>query len=124
MKASTALLILLATGTAHATPEQARTLKAQGDGLAQRGMAAEALVAYENAIKADPEWLIGYDALASALFAGSQYDKVIALLRPMVDKHPDYANGWYSLGFAYRRTNKNAESMDTQTRHVEGQVLL
>jgi tetratricopeptide (TPR) repeat protein len=103
----------------HAGSEEARTFKAQGDGLVQRGMTADAIAAYENAVKADPNWLIASDALAASLFSAGRHADVIARLKPVVDAHPDYANGLYSLGYAYRKTGKNAESVDAYTRYLK-----
>jgi tetratricopeptide (TPR) repeat protein len=114
------LWALLAAATAHASPEVARTFKAQGDGLVQRGKPEEAIHSYESAIQEDPEWLVAYDALAASLFAAGKFDDVIARLRPVVEKHrEDYPNGWYSLGYAYRKTGRNAESVEAYKQYTK-----
>jgi tetratricopeptide (TPR) repeat protein len=115
----TLMLLLSTAATVHAGPDEARAFKAQGDGLVQRGKAAEAIAAYESAIKADPEWLTAYDALAASLFAEGRYDDVVKKLKPVVDKHADYANGLYSLGYAYRKTGKNAESVAVYNQYLK-----
>lgn len=104
---------------ASAGPDEARAFKAQGDGLAQRGKSADATAAYESAVKADPEWLTAWDALCASLFAESKYDDVVKKLAPVVAKHADYANGHYSLAFAYRKSGKNAESADEYQKYLK-----
>jgi tetratricopeptide (TPR) repeat protein len=113
------LILSLLVSLAHAGNEEARTFKAQGDGLIQRGMNADAITAYESAVKADPNWLTAWDALAASLFSAGRHADVIARLKPVVDAHPDYANGLYSLGYAYRKTDKNAESAAAYTRYLK-----
>src|SRR5262245_57747745 len=97
MRASALILNLMLFNTAHADPQQARAFKIQGDFLVQRGKNTEALTAYENAIQADPEWLVAWDALAASLFVAGRHADVITRLKPVIDKHPDYTNGLYSI---------------------------
>jgi tetratricopeptide (TPR) repeat protein len=119
MRASTLILNLMLFTTAHADREQARAFKAQGDFLVQRGKETEALTAYENAIQADPEWLVAWDAVAASLFAAGRHADVITRLKLVIDKHPDYNNGLYSIAYAYRKTGKNAESVDAYQRYLK-----
>jgi tetratricopeptide (TPR) repeat protein len=115
-----ALLLVAAAPRASASPEVARTFKAEGDGLVQRGKPEEAILSYESAIKEDPDWLVAYDALAASLFAAGKFDEVITRLRPVVEKHrEDYANGWYSLGYAYRKTGRYAESVEAYKQYTK-----
>jgi tetratricopeptide (TPR) repeat protein len=110
---------LAAGGAAQASPEIARTYKAAGDGLVQRGRPEDAIQSYEYAVKEDPDWLIAYDALVASLFAARRFDDVITRLRPLMEKHPEHGNGWYSLGYAYRKTGRFAESVEAYKQYVK-----
>jgi tetratricopeptide (TPR) repeat protein len=119
MRRAILTITFLFSTNAHAGQDEARAFKAQGDGLVQRNKAADAIAAYESAVKADPDWLTAWDALASSLFAAGRFDDVIVKLKPVVDKHGDYANGLYSLGYAYRKSGKNAESADAYAKYIK-----
>ena len=45
---------------------------------------------------------------------------MVKKLKPVVDKHAaEYANGWYSLGYAYRKLSKLAESVDAYQHYLK-----
>jgi tetratricopeptide (TPR) repeat protein len=112
--------VMLVAANAWATPENARKFKAEGDGLVQRGKPDDAIASYQSAIKEDPEWLVAYDALAASLFAAGKFDDVVKKLKPIVDKHAEeYATGWYSLAYAYRKTGKLAESVEAYQHYLK-----
>src|SRR5438105_3314050 len=110
--------VILALGsTARADLDTARKFKAEGDGLVQRGKSADAIASYERAIAEAPDWLVAYDALAASLFAAGRADDVIKRLQPVVARHPDYAAGLFSLGYAYRKVGRFAESVDAYQKY-------
>lgn len=99
--------------------DAARRFKAEGDGLIQRGKLKDAIGAYESAIKANPEWLVAHDALDAAYFQASKFDAVIEHQKLVTEKHADYANGFYSLAYAYRKAGKNAESVEAYQKFLK-----
>ncbi len=58
----------------------------------------EAIAAYRQAIKVDPQWAWAYNRLGYALMDNWKFDEAIAAYRQAVQIDPNYANAYYHLG--------------------------
>lgn len=92
------LLSLPATARADDAAKKAQTHYIQGVLLERRGMAAEALAAYEEALKADPNSAyVGKEAAELALELG-QPEKALAMALDVVRLEPDNAESQVLMG--------------------------
>jgi tetratricopeptide (TPR) repeat protein len=85
----------------------ARALVEEGAAFAATGKHDKALERYEGAIKQDPDYLPAYDGAASLWLRRGDYEKVITNLERVTLRHADYAFGWYTLAYAYRKTERH-----------------
>lgn len=89
---------------ARADRAVARAMVEDGHRLAQAGRGEAALGHYERAMAEDPDYLPAYDAAIDVWLGARRFRELFVHLGNVTLRHPQYANGWYALGFAYRLT--------------------
>jgi tetratricopeptide (TPR) repeat protein len=97
---------LLLAHPAHADRAVARKRVEEGRALAAAGDRAGALSRFEDALAADADYLPAYDAATELWIARGEVERVVDVLSRVTLRHPDYLNGWYALGFAYRKLGR------------------
>jgi len=96
----------VAPASAAAGRPQALALLAEGDALAAAGDRDGALVRYRAAIAEDPDLVAAYDHAVPLWFDTQRWTEAAHYLERATTRHPDWAYGWYSLGFVYRKTGQ------------------
>jgi tetratricopeptide (TPR) repeat protein len=91
---------------ARAGRPEALVLLAEGDALAAAGDRDGALGRYRVAIGEDPDLLTIYDHAVPLWIEAQRWDEATRYLERATVRHPDWAHGWYTLGFLYRKTSK------------------
>jgi Flp pilus assembly protein TadD len=82
-------------------PQDAPTLVNLGAAYDQAGLAKEAQDAYNHALTVAPGDSIATCRLASSLYANSEYQKAVDLLRELVAKKPRSHCAYFTLGVAF-----------------------
>jgi tetratricopeptide (TPR) repeat protein len=85
----------------------ARALVEEGQRLASAGRPQVALERLTRAIDEDPDYLPAYEAAVGLWLRADELEPVIRHLARVTLRHPRYGFGWYTLGFAYRRTGRH-----------------
>jgi tetratricopeptide (TPR) repeat protein len=117
------VLALLAVGgvpcLARADRAVARALVEEGQRLSSAGRAAPALERLVRAIDEDPDYLPAYEAAVPLWLSAGELEPVIQHLARVTLRHPRYGFGWYTLGFAYRRTGRHDLAVLCYREYVE-----
>jgi protein O-GlcNAc transferase len=100
------LAVVALAAPARAGRPEALVMLAEGDALAAAGDRDGALARYRVAIGEDPDLLTIYDHAVPLWIAAQRWDEAMRYLERATMRHPDWAHGWYTLGFLYRKTNK------------------
>jgi tetratricopeptide (TPR) repeat protein len=107
MRTAVAVLVAcLVAAPARADRPQALVLLAEGDALAAAGDRDGALARYRAAISEDPDLLPAYDHAVVLWFETQRWAEAVRYLERATTRHPEWAHGWYSLGFVYRKTGQ------------------
>jgi tetratricopeptide (TPR) repeat protein len=101
------LVELAGPGDVHADRAVARALVEEGQRLSRAGRAAVAIERLERAIDEDPDYLLAYEVAVGLWLRTNEFEPVIRHLARVTLRHPRYGFGWYTLAFAYRRTNRH-----------------
>jgi len=102
-----ATLVMMAA-PAWADRPQALGLLAEGDALAAAGDRDGALVRYRAALAEDVDLLVVYDHAIPLWFEAGRWVEAARYLERATARHPEWAHGWYALGFIYRKTDRPA----------------
>jgi protein O-GlcNAc transferase len=100
------LAVIALAAPARAGRPEALVMLAEGDALAAAGDRDGALARYRVAIGEDPDLLTIYDHAVPLWIDAQRWDEAMRYLERATMRHPDWAHGWYTLGFLYRKTNK------------------
>lgn len=79
---------------------------------------ADELDELARAVDANPSDARAYDAYANAALRAKRYDDAIRKLKIGVARIPDYAEGYYKLGYAYRQKKEWADAADYYRRYI------
>lgn len=97
---------------------QARTLLDKGKELYRDDQDTEAVAAFEQAVKLDPDLAeahfrlaLGYEALDKREEAESQYKKAVEAYKKHLDGNPDDAEAHYNLGQTYANLGQYSEAI-------------
>lgn len=97
---------------------QARTLLDKGKELYRDDQDTEAVAAFEQAVKLDPDLAeayfrlaLGYEALDKSDEAESQYKKAVEAYKKHLDASPDDAEAHYNLGQTYANLGQYSEAI-------------
>jgi tetratricopeptide (TPR) repeat protein len=97
---------------------QARTLLEKGKELYLDDQDTEAVAAFEQAVKLDPDLAeayfrlaLGYEALDKREDAESQYKKAVEAYKKHLDQNPDDAEAHYNLGQTYANLGQYSEAI-------------
>jgi tetratricopeptide (TPR) repeat protein len=101
------LCACLAQREAAADRAVARSLVEEGERLSSAGRPGRALERLERAIDEDPDYLPAYEAAVRLWLRDDKFEPIIRHLARVTLRHPRYGFGWYTLAFAYRRTNRH-----------------
>ena len=101
------LFACLAPRPAAADRAVARSLVEEGERLSTAGRPGRALERLERAIDEDPDYLPAYEAAVRLWLRDGKFEPIIRHLARVTLRHPRYGFGWYTLAFAYRRTNRH-----------------
>ena len=71
-----------------------------------------------RAVDANPTDARAYDAYANAALRAKRYDDAIRKLKIAVARIPDYPEGYYKLGYAYRQKKEWADAADYYRRYI------
>jgi tetratricopeptide (TPR) repeat protein len=100
-------VLLAAVGAnAHADRATARAAMEDGELHAQAGDKDGALARYQKAIDDDPDLLAAYDDAIPLWLDGKRWTDATTYLERATARHPDFAHGWYALGFVYRQERR------------------
>ncbi|HWM89121.1 MAG TPA: tetratricopeptide repeat protein [Kofleriaceae bacterium] len=102
-----ALIAASMPGPAAADRAVARALVEEGTRLSSAGRSERALERMVRAIDEDPDYLPAYEAAVGLWLRAGEFEPVIRHLARVTLRHPRYGFGWYTLGFAYRRTGRH-----------------
>lgn len=97
---------LACAAPASAGRPQAQILLAEGDALAAAGDRDGALARYREAIAEDPDLMAAYDHAVPLWFETQRWAEAARYLERATTRHPEWAYGWYSLGYVYRKTGQ------------------
>lgn len=118
LRVSVVVLALVAvSGLARADAEGRRLLD-EGDALAAHGDRAGALAKYEDAIRADPDVLAGYERATPLWIASDALDAATRFLERGAARHPEWPSVWYSLAYVYRRQHRRAAALAAYDEYV------
>ena len=106
MRAILIAMIVCASAEARADRATARALVEEGELHAQAGDKDGALARYVQAIADDPDLLAAYDDAIPLWLEGKRWTDAAAYLEKATARHPDFAHGWYALGFVYRQQQR------------------
>lgn len=76
------------------------------------GMYANAVTAYQKALRINPEFITTWGNLGQAYGLLRDYPKAIEALRQAIAISPEYANAWYNLGNIYGTTEKTEQAIE------------
>jgi tetratricopeptide (TPR) repeat protein len=71
---------------------------------------------YRECLTKDPDFPIAAGALAFIYLQENKPDEVVSLLKPILERYPDYARGWCRLAQAYKAQNQKDLAADCMTR--------
>lgn len=91
-----------------------------GEALRNSGRAAEAALAYREAIRRDARMVAAHQSLGVALRHVGQVDEAVETLRRATQLAPNRAAAWHELGLAYRAQGKPGEA----ARAIEKAIAL
>ena len=91
-----------------------------GEGLRNSGRAAEAVAAYREAIRRNPQMVAAQQNLGVALRRVGQVDEAVETLRRATQLAPNNAAVWHELGLAYHAQGKMAAA----TKAIEKAIAL
>ncbi len=103
------LLVAMALGQqsiAHADRSEARALLEAGVHATRANRNQLALEKFVAAINRDPDYIAAYDAAVPLWLAAGDIEALTGHLERATTRQRDYAFGWYTLGYAYRRTGR------------------
>ncbi len=109
MRVALVLAVVLAAAPAHA--DEVGTLVTEADVRAAAGDNRGALERYEKALAIDPDRLEIYGKAVPLWIAEEAWADAAAWLEKATLRDPAYADGWYALGYVYRRTGKIAAAV-------------
>ena len=89
-----------------------------GEGLRNSGRTAEAVTAYREAIRRDPQMVAAHQNLGVALRRLGQVDEAVETLRRATQLAQTSAGVWHELGLAYRAQGKMAEAAKAIERAI------
>jgi tetratricopeptide (TPR) repeat protein len=115
---ATFLFIISASSTALAD-KGAIALVRQADKAARKGDIALAKRLYAKAIAMDGNLVKARGALAALHLRERGFKRAERLLRAAVTKDAAYAEGWYSLAYALRKTGRIDEAIDAYQRYAK-----
>lgn len=97
---------------AQAAFRQANRLYEMGTASGHRDQYAEAIAAYNEALKREPEDAVIWRLLGLALERQGEHQEAIGALRETVRLEPDDAESWYRLGELYARQGDGRRVME------------
>lgn len=100
------MVVGLLVAVAPARADEIGVIVAEGDRLAAAGDADGALAAYEKALARDPDRLAIYDRATPLWIGQKRWTAAMTWLEKATLRVPQYAAGWYALGYVYRRTGR------------------
>jgi tetratricopeptide (TPR) repeat protein len=109
--------VVIVTATAHADPK-AKLLVTEAERLIDDGKTNEALGLLEDAVASDADYLRIYDVGAPLWLAIGDFQTLIGYLERATLRYPDYAFGWYTLAYAYRRTERFEHSIAAYDMYI------
>lgn len=102
-----ALVVLASLGApAHANPARARHLLDQARALLDAGDDARALAKLEEAIAQNVDLLPAYAEAIPLWVSAGQLGVLRRRLERVTARHPEFAQAWYALGYAYRKAGR------------------
>ncbi len=106
MRALVIAMVVCVSGAARADRPNARALVEDGDLHASAGDKDGALDRYVKAIDADPDMLEAYTKAIPLWLEVKRWDEGAKYLERATARHPDFAAGWYALGYVYRQQHR------------------
>ncbi len=79
----------------------------------------EALVAFEQAIRLDPDYVVAYNGKGNALWGLQLYSQALDAYQQATHLDPNYAAAYYNKGFAFERLGKKREAQQAYNRARE-----
>lgn len=90
----------------------------EGIRLEEKGLPAEAVRAYERAIRYDPKQAMAYHNLAAVFVKQAAPDRAIPLYRRAVELDPESVRTLYNLGVVYGRVGDHSRAIEFLARAV------
>jgi len=84
-----------------------------GEAYRNSGKPAEAITAYREAIRRNPQLVAAHESLGAALRHEGQLDEAVATMRRAAQLAPNKPAVWHELGLAYHAQGKVAEAAET-----------
>jgi tetratricopeptide (TPR) repeat protein len=106
-------------GTEIQDSENPEELAALGDRYFERNQFQQAIMAYEKALKLNPNDVDTYNDLGLALYYTGKSDRAVQTLRKGTEINPSFQRIWLSLGFVLVSIEKNEEAKEPLQKALE-----
>ncbi len=97
---------------------RAAALLEQGLNHHDRGELPEALAAYREAEKTDPNFALAYNNAGMALIDLERYEEAVEELRKAISIDPTHSEAYNNLGFVLRRLRRDLEAADAYEKFL------